>query len=99
MTFAEINRAVASHNRNINRKERERASFDYILAELIGRSVARIYNPSNEMPTIAEAYPLLFSNEEIEEKQAEQIDNLSAIRFTQFANSFNKRFKEANKKE
>lgn len=75
----------------------ERASFDYILADLIGRSVARIHNSDNTMPTIGEVYPSLFDSQKIEEAKSVKEDELSALRFRQFAKSFNKRFKEVSK--
>ena len=98
MTLAELERAVESKKRVIKRQAQEKAHFDYTLAELIGRSVSRIYNSSNRMPDIAEAYPTLFDVEEVIEKRQERQDELSALRFKQFANSFNKSFenKEAN---
>lgn len=93
MTFAEINRFIAS----AKRKEQRKASFDYILADLIGHSVARVHNSANRMPTLSEAYPTLFDKEEEEEKIQEQKDKLSAARFKQFAQSYNKKLKEVSK--
>lgn len=94
MTFAEIERAIASYKR----KQQEKASFDYILADLIGRSVARAYNSKNKLPTLAEAYPTLFSKEVEAEEMQRKKDELSALRFKQFATTYNKKYKEvANK--
>lgn len=98
MTIAELERAVNSKKRLLRLQQQERASFDYILADLIGRSVSRIYDSSNTFPQIHEAYPALFDSVEAEEKQQEKKDELSALRFRQFANSFNKKFKEVGKK-
>lgn len=92
MTIAEATRAVESKKRVARLKAQERASFDYIQADLIGRSIARIYSSANNMPTMADAYPSLFAKEEMEEKMQDKKDELSAIRFRQFAQSFNKRF-------
>ena len=93
MTFAEIERAIASKRR----QEQRRASFDYILADLIGRSVARVHNSSNTMPTLAEAYPTLFDKQAEEEEIQAQRDKLSVLRFKQFAQSYNKKYKEVAK--
>lgn len=96
MTLAEINRYIKSRNRMHKTEMKERASMDWLLADLIGRSVSRIYSSSAKMPDIMEAYPEIFKDdieaiqEERERKQAE----LSALRFKQFAQSFNKRFEE-----
>lgn len=99
MTFAEFNRAIDSHNRKLKLQEQKQASFDYVLADLIGRSIARIYNSSNTLPPLAKVYPSLFNGEEIEEKVAEQRDNLSVARFKQFAQAYNNAYKEMGKEE
>lgn len=95
MTFAEINRAIATKKR----QEKRQAQFDYTLADLIGHSVARAYNSSNKMPALYEAYPTLFNKEAEEEKIQEKKDEISAIRFRQFALSYNKKYKEVGKKD
>lgn len=97
MTIAELERAIKSKQRQLKLKAQEQATYDYILAELIGRSVARIYNSSNKMPEIAAIYPNLFDSAEIEERKAQKKAELSALRFKQFANSYNQRFKEVAK--
>ena len=96
MTLAELNRAVDAKRRIQKEELQEKASMDYILADLIGRSVARIHSSSAKMPSLAEAYPSLFKEEEIQEKIQEKKDELSILRFKQFAQSFNSRFKEAS---
>lgn len=96
MTITELEREVSSKKRVMRQKAeaeaKSRASFDYALADLIGRSVARIYSNSAKLPDIAQVYPSLFSSEEIEEKKAQKQEELSALRFKKFAQSFNKRF-------
>lgn len=77
----------------------EKASYNYILADLIGRSIARIYSSANKMPPISEVYPSLFENEAVEEEIQKKKDELSALRFRQFAQSFNKRFRKDGDKE
>lgn len=98
MTIGEVERAIKSKRKLQKAKAQEQATYDYILAELIGRSVARIYNSSNKMPEIAEVYPNLFDSAEIEERKQAKKAELSALRFKQFANSYNQRFKEVAKK-
>ncbi len=97
MTFAELARAIESKHRVAKREAQEKASYDYILADLIGRSISRLYGSTNKMPDIAEAYPTLFSKEEIQEKKKQKQAELSALRFKQFAQSYNKKFKEVAK--
>lgn len=97
MTIAELERAVASKRRVKQIEAKERASFDYILAELIGRSVARVFNSSNDMPTLNEAYPSLFDTvAAVEEREAKKAE-LSALRFKLFADKYNSKFKGVQK--
>jgi hypothetical protein len=97
MTFAELERAMRSKRRVEKIRSQERASFDYVLADLIGKSVSRIHSSANKMPDISEAYPSLFDSEEVQEQKAEQKAEVSALRFKLFAQSFNQRFhKEAS---
>lgn len=101
MTIGELERLAASKQRVAKAEAQERASYDYILANLIGRSVARIYSSSATMPDISTVYPSLFDSEEIQAQKAQKQAELSALRFRQFANAFNNRFEKrgANKSE
>lgn len=92
MTLAELERAIESKRRVKKIEAQEKASFDYILADLIGRSVGRIYSSSTKIPEISEVYPSLFDSKDIEEKKQEQKAELSVLRFKQFANSYNNKF-------
>lgn len=92
MTLAELGRAIDSKKRLMLQKEQERASYDYILADLIGRSIGRLYSNSAQYPPIEEVYPTLFNTKEIQEQKQNKVDELSAMRFKQFAASFNKKF-------
>lgn len=97
MTLAELERLIASKRRLLKIEAQEKATYDYILADLVGRSVSRIYNSSNTMPDIGTAYPALFDSKEIEEQKRAKKAELSALRFKQFAQSYNSKFKEATK--
>ena len=97
MTLAELTRAFLSHNREAKRKAQEKASFDYALADLIGRSVGRLYNKNASMPEISEMYPTLFDSQAILQKKQEKKAELSVLRFKQFAQSYNQKYKEAAK--
>ena len=96
MTLAEIDRYARSQQRIQKIEAKERATYDWLLADLIGRSVARIHSSTAKMPELIEAYPAIFQEdiEQIQERKAEKQAELSAIRFRQFAHSFNKRFEE-----
>lgn len=96
MTIAELTRAMDSKKRINKREAQKKANYDYTLAELIGRSMARLYSSEAEYPEIYEVYPQLFNKEEIEKTREEAKTQLSIERMKQFAESFNKRFnKEA----
>lgn len=97
MTIGELERAISSRRRVMKTKAQEQASFDYILADLIGRSMGRFYSSSNSMPELGAVYPSLFDSKEIQQKKQEQKAELSALRFRQFAQSYNARFKEGGK--
>ena len=99
MTLAEVIRAIESKKRKQKLQAQERASYDYILADLIGRSISRIYSSSSKMPTIQEVYPSLFDTAEIEEQKQQKQMELSVLRFKMFAQSHNNKIKKgvANK--
>lgn len=97
MTFAELKRYFSSRQRVIEIEDKKRASFDYVLADMIGRSMARLYSSTNEMPPISEVYPSLFNQEEQQAQIQQKKDELSALRFKQFAQSFNKKYQEVGK--
>lgn len=94
MTLAEITRAIESKKRVMKQEAQQRAVNDYILADLIGRSVARIYSSTAKMPEVAEAYPALFDTDKIEEEKQKQKDELTILRFKQYANFHNKKYKQ-----
>lgn len=102
MTLAEIKRAVDSKVRVDKARAQERATFDYILANLVGVSVSRCIDGKADYPTLEEVYSSLFEEEtkaKAEEKRAkeEEIqavkDTLSALRFKQYADFHNSKYK------
>ena len=97
MTYAELERAMLAKRKLLKLEMQQRASYDYILADLIGSSIARLYSSSATMPEISAAYPTVFDNKEYEEARQEKQDELSALRFKLFAESFNKKFEEVAK--
>lgn len=95
MTFAEIQRAVDSRIRIQKTEAQHRATYDYILANLIIKGVSKVLGDKSDYPTIESAYPGIFDDiaEAQRAKVEEQKMNLSALRFKQFANSYNERLK------
>lgn len=98
MTIAEIQRYTDGATWRLKTK----AQFDYILANLIGVSVARVVSSEAEFPSIEKVYPVLFEEEALEakRKQAEEDTVLtnSKNRFLEFALKHNARMK-AHKEE
>lgn len=92
MTFAELERLITSKRRMEKLRAQEKASFDYLLADLIGYSVARTQSSANRMPEISEVYPSLFDSKEVQEQKQIKRAELSALRFKQYANFHNNRF-------
>ena len=99
MTLAEVIRAIESYNRRYKAAERQQAAFDYILADAVGKSISRIYSSSAQMPKLYELYPALFESEEIQEQEQAKRDELSVLRFKQFAQAHNNRLKGATVKD
>lgn len=98
MTIGELKRVFESRARIDKLRAQEKATFDYTLAELIGRSIARLYNSANHMPDISDVYPTLFNSQELKKDRQERQAELSALRFKQFAQAYNENFnKEAAK--
>ena len=93
MTLAEVIRAIESRNRRYLQQQREQAAQNYILADAIGRSVSRVYSSSATMPQLYELYPSLFNSIEIQEQEQIKRDELSVLRFKQYAQAHNNKIK------
>ena len=91
MTIAELERALSSWGRTEKRKAQEKAVLLYTTANLIGINIASSFSNSVEVPTLQEAFPSLFNEEyqKLKEQKEKKIQDLSIIRFKQFANSYN----------
>ena len=97
MTPAEIERAIASKQRVLKVKAQEKATFDYILANLIGKSISRLYSSSANMPELSAAYPSLFTEadkEKIEVQRAAQKEELFALGLKQFTQAHNQKIQQ-----
>lgn len=96
MTIAEVIRAVESFNRVKKAEAQQKASFDYVLAGLINKGIGITLGSKQSFPALEDAYPSLFKDmqKEAEEKKQEQRNNLSTLRFLQFSQSYNSRYKK-----
>ena len=69
-----------------------KAQFDYILADLIGISSARMMSDDVKYPSLEDAYPNLFEqtpDEIMEQKKEEEIATQNLNRFMEFAMKHN----------
>ena len=98
MTISEIQRAVNSKLKVKKIEAQEKATFDYTLANLFAKSMARLYSSSARLPEISEVYPTLFDSEAIKQQRQEKLAELSALRFKQFAQAHNKKFTQEGAK-
>lgn len=94
MTLGELSRAISSKIRVRKLEAREKATYDHILGQLIGIAAGRAFGSVKQnYPSLDETYPTLFDSEEEKQRKTEQQAEISALRFKQFAESFNNRFK------
>jgi hypothetical protein len=93
MTIGEVVRYVKSQDKISRVRNQERASYDYILASLIVRGVSITLGSKEHYPSLEDTYPKLF--DDIKQEQRESIEakrmEVSALRFKQFAQSYNNR--------
>lgn len=93
MTIAEIQRWIEGATWRLKNK----AVFDYQLADLIGISSARMLSKDVTLPTIEEVYPSLFEAKEKEEEGPTVKDDIMTIsqnRFLAFARAHNARMQK-----
>lgn len=96
MTPGEVVRSIESRARVRKLEAQEKATYDYVLANLVVKGVSITLGSKGSFPTLEEAYPNLFDdvaakhNEELQRQKM----NLSALRFRQFAQSYNNKIKE-----
>lgn len=67
MTLAEVQRFIDGATWRLKQK----AYYDYVLADLIGISAGRIMSKDVKFPSIEEAYPALFEEEVAKKKKEE----------------------------
>jgi hypothetical protein len=95
MTPGEVTRDIKSREKIKRIEAQEKASYDYLQAGLIGKYISVILDGKGSIPPIEEVYTGLFDDliKEQEEKRQKKQDELSALRFRQFAQSYNNNFK------
>ena len=95
MTVGEASRALDAHNT----RKRDKAYFDYTQAMTIGLFIGSMFS-SKSPPTLEEIYPELFDEEaeELERIEQEKRDERSAANFIKFANAFNRKYENGDRK-
>jgi hypothetical protein len=93
MTIAELTRAIQSKERVKKLEAKEKATYDYILAAMVTKGVQAAMAGGEGLPDITEIYPSVFVDEIKDKQNKKQAikDELSALRFKQFANFHNKK--------
>ena len=91
---------MESYNRVRKTQAREKATYDYTLAQIIGRACGMAFGTvKSEFPDISGVYPTLFDSAEIKQRKQEKQAELSALRFKQFAEAFNQKFNKEGAKD
>lgn len=99
MTLAEVERYLQSYQRREDIRMKEKAMYDYKLADMIGVSISRIFAKGNpRYPEIYEVYPGIYEKDFIEERKEQAKINKSIERLQQFADKHNKKLIEEVKK-
>lgn len=89
MTIAEIERYLEGALWRLKTK----AQFDYSLADLVGASVARLFDSNTKYPSIVDVYPQLFEEELKEQQELETVTTNSVNNFLAFAMQHNAKMK------
>lgn len=92
-TYGELIIIIQAMNDKEMLRMRQEALNTYILADLIGASVARLMDKNSKFPAIHDVYPSLF-----EKPQPKQQDwQLTKARLLEYANAHNKKRSEGKK--
>lgn len=73
---------------------KSKAQFDYVLADLVGISMARLMGDEVKYPNIKEVYPSLFNDDIKAEDDVEDRTEASVNNFMEFALQLNARKRE-----
>lgn len=84
MTYGEITLVVKGWQEKEKRKQQEQAYHNYILADLVGASVARLMDKKAKFPKIHEVYPHLYDAPK--EKQAWEISKERMMKYALMQN-------------
>lgn len=89
MTYEEMRLVIDSFNRREKARVQEMASMNYQLGNLVGMSVARLFDEKAKYPTLFEAFPTLFDDLEIDTTPRQQDWRIMKDRLQQYATAHN----------
>lgn len=94
MTVGEVSRWVDSYNFQYRQHLKDNIQTQYMASMVIVKGVNKVLTGKGDIPTINELYPELFPEEAIIEERTKK----SIANFLNFANSFNKRKQNDNRR-
>lgn len=97
MSYGEIADTIEAFKVMDIRRVKEKAAMDYNLANLIGTSCTRLINSEAKFPSLKQAYPTIFVDEE-EPNEGMQDWEIAKERLMQYADAQNKKIKEGDVK-
>jgi len=92
MSVPEVNRYINAWTKRYTQQRKDALSDMYNLADLVAYSISRLFSEQSRYEPIDVYFPEMFK-EEGELRKEHELE-LSAQRFIQFAQSFNKRFED-----
>lgn len=87
MSYGEIIIYINAFNERKEIELKQTASNVYILADLIGSSVSRLFGKGNKMPEIKKVYPSLFQTKQDNEPEDWRIMKEKLLDFTEHHNN------------
>lgn len=88
MSIAEVARALKAYQKKITLEQKQKASFDYAHAMLLGKIISHVISGKGKPPRLYDVYPELFK----EERQRSSINAFIAR-----ANAISKNRRKENK--
>lgn len=96
MTYGEIIDTLNANSRKNQNSLKEKAVMDYRLADLIATHVSRAFDKNVQIPSLYDAYPVLFAREKIlQDKEREKAEmEMWKQRMLGFAEAHNRKWGE-----
>lgn len=101
-TLKEVTQYVEAYNKQQQSKLEEQAYFDWMLANLIGSSVARLMSKDAKFPKLEEAYPFVKDNKQqqpVDDKGLTSEEKQASLAITEWAMAMQRKKEKAKAKE